>query len=191
MRLGRILTGFKALHKDEIGGMDMAKAEYLDRGMVGHILACLTDGNRLACEISLATGLRIGDVLALPTGKFARRMTVKEQKTGKRRQVTIPAALYEQARAQAGRYYVFEGRLRADRPRTRQAVYSDLVRAARAFRVEVHLVPHSLRKVYAVEAYRRSGGDLEKVKRLLNHDSEAVTMIYAMADMVAQNRKKR
>ena len=65
------------------------------------------------------------------------------------------------------------------------------MRAAKAFRVQVHLAPHSLRKVYAVEAYRRSGGDLAKVKRLLNHDSEAVTMIYALADMVQQKRKKR
>ena len=32
---------------------------------------------------------------------------------------------------------------------------------------------------------------LAKVKRLLNHDSEAVTMIYALADMVQQKRKKR
>ena len=85
----------------------MAKTDYLERDRIDHILACLTDENRLACEISLATGLRIGDVLALPTGKFKRRMTIKEQKTGKRRQVTIPAALFERARAQAGRYYVF------------------------------------------------------------------------------------
>lgn len=191
MRPRRIVTGNIPLHNIWIGVMRLARADYVDKGMVGHILACLTEGNRLACEISLATGLRIGDVLALPTGKFARRMTIKEHKTGKRRQVTIPAALYEQARAQAGRYYVFEGRLRADRPRTRQAVYSDLVRAAKAYRVRLNLVPHSLRKVYAVEAYRRSGGDLAKVQRLLNHDDEAVTMLYALADMVTQNRKKR
>ena len=47
-------------------------------------------------------------------------------------------------------------------------------------RVRAHLSPHSARKIYAVAEMRRGG--LERVKRLLQHESEAVTLIYAMAD---------
>jgi hypothetical protein len=42
-----------------------------------------------------------------------------------------------------------------------------------------------MRKVYAVEQYRQAGGGkrgLDRVQSLLNHSSEAITMIYALAD---------
>ena len=38
------------------------RSEYYPRGEVTHILAALSPQNRLACEISLFTGLRINDV---------------------------------------------------------------------------------------------------------------------------------
>jgi site-specific recombinase XerC len=50
--------------------------------------------------------------------------------------------------------------------------------------------PHSARKVYAVELLKEYG-DIERVKRALNHSSAAVTMIYAMADMQLKSKKRR
>lgn len=41
--------------------------------------------------------------------------------------------------------------------------------------------PHSARKIFAVDLYRRTG-DLEAVRKALNHSDQAVTMLYAMAD---------
>lgn len=41
--------------------------------------------------------------------------------------------------------------------------------------------PHSARKIFAVDLYRRTG-DLEAVRKALNHSDQAVTMVYAMAD---------
>jgi hypothetical protein len=38
-----------------------------------------------------------------------------------------------------------------------------------------------MRKVFAVDAYKRYGS-IARVQRLLQHSDEAVTMIYAMAD---------
>jgi site-specific recombinase XerC len=61
-------------------------------------------------------------------------------------------------------------------------------RAARAFRLKVNAGPHSARKVYAVELMRKYG-DLEKVRRALNHDSAAVTLLYALADMQRSTKK--
>ena len=47
--------------------------------------------------------------------------------------------------------------------------------------------PHSLRKVFAVEEYLDCG-DLLRVQKLLNHTSEAVTMLYAMAHVVKRRK---
>ena len=47
------------------------RADHVPRDELAHILAALTPPNRLALEVSLATGLRIGDVLAPQTAKLA------------------------------------------------------------------------------------------------------------------------
>lgn len=157
-----------------------------------HILAALMPPNRLALRVSLATGLRISDVLSIMRVQLASRITVTESKTGKRRRVYIPAALLEDMEKQAGRVWVWEGRTDYRKHRTRQAVYKDLRRAASLFRLpaQLHLSPHSARKIYAVDQYHRDG-DLKRVQHLLNHESEAVTMLYAMADQLTARRLGR
>jgi integrase len=142
-------------------------------------------------EISLATGLRIGDVLALRSdavrGAKDGRLTVRESKTGKTRRIRLPGELHRRAISMAGKAYVFEGRTDWRKPRTRQAVYKDLKRIAKAYRLKANIAPHSARKVYAVEAYKRTG-DLKRVQALLNHSSEAVTALYALADELTARR---
>lgn len=157
----------------------MKTAYLLDRE-VGHVLAALTPSNRLVCRVCLHTGLRVGDVLALRTRQLAPRFWVTERKTRKRRQVGLPAGLLADIRAQAGEIWAFPGR-DPRRPRTRQAVWADVKRAAKAFRLPQNVAPHSFRKVYAVDLLRKYG-DLDRVRRALNHGSCETTMIYAMAD---------
>lgn len=165
------------------------RADYVWREQLDHVFAALMPANRLACEVSLATGLRIGDVLALTREQVEKgRFTVQEAKTGKNKRVRLSVGLQERILAHAGHLYAFPGRLSGKEHRTRQAVYKDIRRAAKAFRLEEHLTPHSLRKVYAVEQYRRSGGDLKRVQGLLNHSSEAVTAIYALADALTERK---
>lgn len=171
------------------------RSGWVPAGEMQHILAALTAPNRLACEVSLATGLRIGDVLALKTGAVKKqRFTVQEKKTGKTRAVYLPRELQERCLAEAGQFYVFPGRLSGRDHRTRQAVYKDLRRAADLFRVKAHISPHSARKAFAVDLFQRTA-DLKRVQRLLNHGDEAVTVLYAMADLVEKRkgltRKKR
>ena len=43
--------------------------------------------------------------------------------------------------------------------------------------------PHSARKIFAVDLYHRTG-DLEAVRKALNHSDQAVSMVYAMADQL-------
>ena len=165
------------------------RAEWAPKETLELLLTAMMPANRLAIRASMATGLRIGDVLAFKTAQVRQqRWTVKEQKTGKLRRVYLPAKLCEDILAQAGRIWAFEGRSDAKKHRTRDAVYKDLRRVATLYRVDgkklvEHISPHSARKVYAVEAYQKTGS-LRKVQELLNHEDEAVTMLYALADVL-------
>ena len=167
------------------------RTDYLDPSEMQHVLAALTPPNRLAVQISMATGLRIGDVLQLRTEQVEQspdgRLTIREQKTGKSRRVRLPKELHQRALRMAGRRYVFEGRLDERRHRTRQAVHKDLQRAAKLFRVRGCIAPHSARKIYAVEQLRRTGS-IARVQELLQHSSEAVTMVYALADELTRRK---
>ena len=163
------------------------RTQYIFKHEFEHLLAALMPANRLAMEISLATGLRISDVLNIRTAQIMRpdgRFTVRELKTDKTRRVYMPSELHGRAIEMAGRYFLFPGRNTALKPRTRQAVFKDIKRVAKVFRLAVNVAPHSARKIYAVEQYRRDG-DLVRVQKLLNHSHEAVTVLYALADQAA------
>lgn len=153
-----------------------------------YVLRLLTPQNELACRVALATGLRIGDVLRLRTRQLRQdKITIREMKTGKRRVITLPQSLKKRLKIWAGDVYVFPHRLDEGRPRTRQAVWKDLRRAAKALRMGPGVGTHSMRKTCAVRKYAACG-DLSRVQRLLNHNDVAVTMLYAMADYVHTRR---
>ena len=148
------------------------------------ILRLLTPPNELACRVSLETGLRIGDVLALRQNCLSKdSFVLTESKTGKRRKVRLSERLREALARQSGKVYVFEGRTSMYKHRTRQAVYKDIRRAAKAARLSGSIGTHSMRKTFAVRKYRACG-DMRKVQKLLLHSDEAVTMLYALADVV-------
>jgi len=164
------------------------RADWLPKGETLMILSALYPQNRLALEVSLATGLRINDVLALKTPQVQKgRFTVHEEKTGKTRLIRLPIELQKRCIECSGELYVFQNRLNGRKHRTRQAVFKDLKRCAKAFRVKENLTPHSMRKIYAVEQYAKDG-NLQRVKKLLNHSSEAVTLLYAMANIVDKRK---
>ena len=162
------------------------RTQWVKDDIIKNILSALTVENRLACIVSLETGLRIGDVLALKTSQLLKsdgRFTVKEMKTGKSKRVRLSHNLLSECLKISGRYFVFEHRTNPKLHRTRQAVFKDLKRSAKAFRVSKNIAPHSMRKVYAVNAFKKYGS-VKKVSELLNHSDEAVTYIYAMADRI-------
>lgn len=165
------------------------KTECMLQREVDLVLAALTPANRMVMRVALHTGLRVGDVLALKTAQLRSHFWVTESKTGKRRQVGLPEPLLSDLKKAAGREWVFEGRS-PEKHRTRQAVWKDVKRAAKAFRLQANIAPHSARKVYAAELMERYG-DLDKVRRALNHRSEAITLIYAMADQQRRAKDRR
>lgn len=149
-----------------------------------HVLAALTPANALVCRVCVDTGLRVGDVCALRTEQLGPQFWITEQKTGKRRRVNLRRALLSDLREQAGDIWVFPGR-DPMKHRTRQAVWRDVKRAAKAFRLPQNVAPHSFRKVYAVEKLREVG-DLKSVQRALGHSDASITAVYVMALQIYQ-----
>lgn len=165
------------------------RTQWIPQGEIVHVLAALKPQNRLACEISLATGLRINDVLALKTEQITKqRFTIQEQKTGKTRTIYLPKDLHERAIACSGKYFVFSGRCNGKVHRTRQAIFKDLKRVAKLFGIKENVAPHSLRKIYAVEEYSKHG-NLKRVQKLLNHSNEAITQLYAFANIIDKRKR--
>jgi integrase len=167
------------------------RSDYIEAETFEHILSALTIENRLALVVSLTTGLRIDDVLHLKTSDILKgRFSIKEMKTGKTRRVRLGKKLQEDLLSIAGRFYVFEHRNDVKRCRTRQAVNKDLKRACTLFRVKgVNVTPHTARKIYSVGEYK-STCSFERVKDLLNHSNESVTVLYAMADIITERNNK-
>lgn len=163
--------------------------EYLLNREVEHILAALTPQNALIMRTVLHTGLRISDVLELRTEQLRPSMWVVEKKTGKRHRCGLPQPLLAEIRAQAGEMWAFPG-TKPDRHKTRQAVWFDVKRAARAFRFETNIGTHSFRKVYAVRLMKKYG-DIRRVQRAMSHGSPSVTAVYAMADELLAAKKGR
>lgn len=148
------------------------------------VLRLLTPANALAVELSLVTGLRIGDALAIETDtlKKGQRISVYEHKTGKTKRVYIPKKLHARLLSSSGSRFVFPHRLDQNKHRTRQAVWADIKRAAKALRLKDNLAPHSARKIYAVQIYREKG--LEACRKALNHSDTATTLIYLLSEFI-------
>ncbi len=173
------------------GGFE-TKTEYLLEKEVENVLRVLMPENRLAVRVSLHTGLRISDVLSLKPEQLKPQFWIVEQKTGKRKRVNLPGPLLDDLKKNAGKYWVFPGRLDPKKHRTRQAVWHDVKRAAAAFRLPQNVGTHSARKVYAVELMDKYG-DLDRVRRALNHAKKypSTTMIYALADAELEKKYRR
>lgn len=163
--------------------------EYLLDREVEQVLDLLTDENRLVMRVLLHTGLRITDALLLKPEQLKPNFWITEQKTGKRRQVGLPQPLLDDLKLAAGKWWVFPG-TDPKKHRSRQAVWKDVKRAAEAARLTCNAAPHSARKVYAVKLLEQYG-DIERVRRALNHGGIEVTLIYAMADKRLHSKARR
>lgn len=162
------------------------RSDFVERDILGHVLFALTEPNRLACRVSLETGLRIDDVLSLSVGVLAQKsFTVIEKKTGKKKKCRLSEGLKRDLKHISGTFFIFPHRTDQNRHRTRQAVYSDIKRASKLFRVKDNITPHTMRKAYAVDLMRKYK-DLNRVNQALNHDKGylGTTMIYALADIL-------
>lgn len=161
------------------------RTDYLNPQLYNRLYSCMTYENVLALRVSLETGLRIDDVLSLRASLIVRRTICGiAEKTGKPYRKTISADLAKRLAALTPNKggYIFPHRLDPMKHRTRQAVWSNMKKAAALMGVKLNAAPHSARKTYAVEMFKDKG--LEQTQKELQHDRISTTMIYAFSDML-------
>ena len=145
----------------------------------------------MVLRVAAETGCRVSDVLGLTVEKLRTaeknggQVFVLESKTGKSRRVYINKELRKEMVQRINKFspFVFPNRLDYTRPRTRQAVWKDLNRAAKALRVQGQLSPHSFRKYAAKDKFKKTG-KIDEVQKWLRHTDKAVTSVYLLAEEV-------
>ena len=125
-------------------------------------------------------GLRISDIIKLRPcdivndgGRF--RLSIVEQKTGKKRVFTVPLVIQQYIENYCLRNGIKHSELIF--PITTREVQKVLARVCDYLGYE-GISTHSFRKWYATEIYRNNGYDIALVQRLLQHSSAAVTQRY-------------
>lgn len=162
------------------------KSAYISERDYKKVLGLMEYENALALRVSLETGARIGDVLALREENLrARTLTYIAEKTGKKDSKAISPQLASLLRTNARNGFLFCGRS-GTKPRTRQTVWKDLKRAAQRAGVPTDgFSPHFARKNYAVELFHEKG--LPATQKALQHSRADTTMLYAFADILNNN----
>ena len=164
------------------------ESEYINPDKLKFILDMMVLDDANAVRVSLHTGLRIGDVLALKKNDVDKDGNVRTvcAKTGKLFVGAIPPKLAKDIRFRAGNsewLFPSPSPRRKDKPRTRQAVWHNIKKAAKLCAVPRNVSPHTARKVYAVEKFKKDG--ITEAQNALQHDRLSTTLIYAFSDQIA------
>lgn len=170
------------------------KSKYIDASALA-ALKKQTRGRGVApwlpFEVADRTGLRIGDVLKLRAADLHEDgVHYVAQKTGKHGVAEVPPYLRRQLDEAARRSpsgWLFPSPYKQGEHLTRQAAWARLKTAAKRAGVSVDgISPHSLRKCYAVDLYKRKG--LRAVQAALQHSTSDQTERYALADWFTGER---
>lgn len=138
--------------------------------------------NRIATALTLEAnlGLRISDILHLTINQIVKdgdryRLDLVEQKTGKKREFTVPTEIYIYIQN-----YALENNIN---PRARlfqiteRTVQRHLKMACDYLGYE-YISTHSFRKFFASSIYKDNGCDINLVRVLLQHSSVVTTQRY-------------
>lgn len=163
------------------------RSDYIKSENYGKLFVFMQYANVLAVRVSLETGMRIGDVVALKAADLrGRTITFTAHKTGKCGKVVISQDLAQRLKSYAGDgEYIFPHRSDASKHRSRTTVWRDVKRAAEKLRAvgvigSENVSPHSARKTYAVEDAEKHG--IEHTRKQLQHRDISVTKQYAFSD---------
>lgn len=163
-------------------------SDYLPLGDFKRLFPYLTYDNYLAIRVSLETGLRIGDVVALRTEDLQGDiLKYTASKTGKPGKAKISKDLADKLKRYAGDEFVFSSSSKLGH-RTRQAVWKDVKKAAKACGITVNVAPHSARKTFAVNVAKRQG--FSAAQKALQHDSAAVTGLYVYSGLFTEAQQR-
>lgn len=158
---------------------------YVTTDQVEKIAAHLSAWEWLALWVSAETGLRVGDVVALKWRQIAcDRIFYTAQKTGKWGYAPISEKLHrELILFRRASHWVFPSPRDPSKHLTRQAVWYRVKRACKRAGIDPEgIAPHSFRKYFAVETFKREG--LKATQAALQHDRTITTEDYAMSDFI-------
>lgn len=144
--------------------------------------------------MGINTALRVSDLLKLTIGdvcdnknKLKPSITIKEQKTGKVKAFPLNESIKKELKA----YLAERGTVAPDealflsqkgnRALSRVQAWHILNSTGRLVGLE-HIGTHTLRKTFGYQIYKKSGGNLGLVQKLLNHSSSGDTLRYIGID---------
>jgi integrase len=156
------------------------KSRYIEETEISKLRLVTEEEAFLPLRLSLETGLRVGDVVALRTSSVkADGIHYTAQKTRKRGVAPISADLRKRLNKRGK--WLFPSPYKCGAHITRQAVWYRIKVAGKRAGVDLNgLSPHTMRKVFAVELYRKQG--FKAVQTALQHNNSATTEIYSFAD---------
>ncbi len=142
----------------------------------------------LALWVALETGMRIGDVVLLRGWNLVRgKIEFTAQKTGKIGKMPVSKRLFAELSAKTSgkpSAWVFPSPRDARKHITRQCIWQRVKRACKRAGVDSEgIAPHSFRKSFAVDLFKREG--LEATREALQHDRASTTQIYALSDFTS------
>lgn len=153
-----------------------------------------SDRNWMMCLIGFNTAFRAEDLLQLRVDDVMNGyVSIKENKTGKMQNFRMNGELHRDIlsyieRHKLNRYdYMFIGQKKLVdgkayyRPITRQQGLLIIKSVADAVMIPYRLGLHSLRKTFAYQ-YLAKGGNLETLRKMLNHSNPMDTIKYSMWD---------
>lgn len=155
-----------------------------DKEMLKEIKKYLKDWNErnyVLFLIGIHTGLRISDILLLKVKDVQGwEIIIKEQKTGKPKEVKMPneskRAIRSYIKGKPRHEYLIKSREGKNKPLSRSMAYKILNQVADEFGLE-RIGTHSLRKTYGYHHYK-TFNDLVALQKTLNHTDPKETKRY-------------
>lgn len=167
------------------------KSRYIEKNELTELKKITSQNEKLARDflplaVSLATGLRVGDVIKirlcdLGVGGFS----FTAEKTGKDGFADCPEYLIQAMISNSdGVNWCFPSPVKKGRHITRQAVWKRAKRFARLADINpLGFSPHSMRKNFAVEVFHSKG--MTAAQTALQHSRLDTTQIYILSDFVS------
>lgn len=165
--------------------------DYITPQEADELIAALPIEHSCIVIAAAETGFRIGDLCKAKWSDYdltERTLTLREEKTGKQRTVTVPPRLEVALGSQRKRQSMFEVFMFPGKPYhpvSRSTVWRWVVRTWEFLHKDDKrtISPHSFRKMYAVEQ-RKDGKELWEIQLDLNHERIDTTIKYAFADLL-------
>ena len=159
--------------------------------------AYISDRNYMILHLGRNLAFRIEDLLQLKVGNFQNgSIYTREFKTNKEQYFELHPSLAKDIESYINRNklveeeYLFKSRKGLNKPITRQRAWQIIKDLSEQVNVNYIVGTHSLRKYFARKYYETTG-DIIGLKEMLNHSSEAVTLLYICWDNDDKTEKRK